>query len=177
MSAENTIPKIFVKVSSGSGHCPNGECAINVENQFQTTSKYLILDGTVNIKYDGEEKTALSSPYTNTGWSEYVDSWEYDKSVTVTTGDTSAVFAQVTLKSQDESNNIAYYATSAYVYNLSNEMIVKTVNADSWIYVKGETFTLDGVEKNIQGLIAIKQERDVIISSTGSCKVLYIEKA
>lgn len=176
MSTENTTHRIFVKVSAGSGHCPDGECTINVENQFQRTSKYFILDGNINIKYNGREKTSLSSQYTNTGWIEYIDSWEYDKSVSVTTGNTSTVFAQVTIKSQDESNNIIYHAFSAHVYNLSNEAIVKTANTDSWIYVKGETFTLDGVENNKQGMILVKQERDITISSNGSCKVLYIEK-
>jgi len=174
MSVENLSPRIYIKTSSGGGWCPQGYCNINVQNQFATTSKYLLLRGTIGVQYNGEERTLIDSPYVNSGWAEYVDAWRYDTSVEVTSGDPTALFVQVSLKSQDTTENVPF---NVQVYNLSNETIVKTSKSPSWIMVKGESFTLDGVEKGDSGIIQILQERDIIISSTGSCKVLYIEKA
>ena len=175
MSEENIIPKMTLKLSHGAGHCPDGACSVNVENQFRATSKYLLLDGSISVKYGGEETIVVNSPYANTGWMEYVDSWDYDRSVEVTTADPSAVFAQVTLNGGD-ANNTVYFGSNVQVYSLSNESVTKAVQPDSWIFVRGNSFTLDGVEKSDSAIIRMHNERDVIISSTGSCKVLYIEK-
>ena len=106
MSEENIIPRIALKVSSGGGQCPDLGCSINVQNQFRTTSKYLLLDGNISVKYDNEQEVVFSSPYNNTGWMEYVDLWNYDKSAEVKTSDSTSVFVQVTIYNGEANNGV-----------------------------------------------------------------------
>lgn len=154
-------------------NCPSG-CWINVGSSSLTTdSKYLLVQGSMNVEYIGEAAGSIDSPYTESGkWMNYVDSWQYNKDVKLHTN-TNTFFVQITAK--DQANNPAQIDLS--VYNLENDSVTKFANANSAFCVVGDSFILDGESYNKQTTIQIRQERDIVVSTDGSCKIMYFEEA
>lgn len=155
--------------------CPEG-CSIGLKNnQFDANSKYLVLEGAIDVEYMGEAKISVQSPYNNfSAWMEYSDNWNYGKTVRLSSK-TTGEFLELSATQIDEANTPA--PLHIQVYKLNNESISKLANTESFILVRGDSFVLDGQSANTQKVVRIMESRVVEVSSTGYCKVVYIEKA
>ena len=156
--------------------CENGnECHINLPNgQFDSNSKYLLIQGSMNVEYMGQGKNFIDTPYTSTGWMNYIDSWNYSRSVSLTTKPPKTQFLIVTLNSLGENTPLESLVS---VCNISNASVTKSANTQSYFFVIGESFIVDGQTAARQKTVKIDQARDVTISSSGECSILYVEKA
>lgn len=155
--------------------CAEG-CWIGLKNnQFDANSKYLVLEASIDVEYMGEAKIAVESPYNNfSQWMEYSDTWDYGKTVRLSSN-TTAEFIEISATQLDAANTPA--PLNVQVYKLNNQSISKLANTESFILVRGDSFVLDGENATTQKIVRIMESRVVEVSSTGYCKVVYIEKA
>ena len=154
--------------------CIDG-CEITVKNnQFNSNSKYFLIEGSMDVEYMGEQKFSINSPYNSSEWVNYIDTWSYGKTVKLSSN-TVAAFIEVLITTLDTSNTPVPFIVQ--VCKIDNQSITKFANSESFIQVVGDSFMLDGQNLTDHKIIRIEEARDINISSTGSCKVLYIEKA
>ena len=163
-----------IRFSTTNESCTN-DCVIVVKNnQFNSNSKYLLIGGSLDVEYIGEQKFSIDSPYNSSEWVNYIDTWSYGKTVKLSSN-TLVQFVEVSITTLDTSNTPVPFIVQ--VCKINNQSITKSANSESFIQVVGNSFMLDGQNLTNQKIIRIEEARDINISSTGSCKVLYIEKA
>ena len=154
--------------------CEN-DCIIIVKNnQFNPNSKYLLIGGSMDVEYMGEQKFSIDSPYNSSEWVNYIDTWSYGKTVKLSSNAV-AELIEVSVTTLDTSNTPVPFIVQ--VCKINNQSIIKSANSESFVQVVGDSFMIDGQNLTNYKIIRIEEARDVNISSTGPCKVLYIEKA
>jgi hypothetical protein len=158
-----------------SSGCEGGsECTIRVENnQLNPDSKYFLISGSMNVEYMGQAKNQINSPYNSFGWVNYINNWDYDKTVSLTTSPTTQ-FIQIFAESVSTNEAVPLTATVFYGFNTSTK---KSANSESYILVLGDSFIVDGQSANNQKVVKISQDRDVVISSDGEFRAIYVERA
>ncbi len=169
---------IKIQLFRGADCSNQNGCNINFDNivspqKFNAIKAYYLLRGNVVIDYEGENAAEISSPY-NSSWSSYSNQWNYEKNVLLTVKP-STKFAIVSLVEGNTNNAIAFTSS---VTQLDNTSLSKTMNANSYLVVFGSSYSVDGIE-NISGalsrVLTANGPREVQISTSGSCELVYVE--
>ena len=166
---------IKIKQFIGEG-CPSTiGCNISLEanvspQKFNLNKSYYLLRGGIVVDYEGENTVNVVCPY-NSNWNPYVDQWNYDKNVTLTTTpNTKFIVVSVT-------NNAVAFTSSVLL--LENSNLTKTMNANSYLLVFGSAYSIDSVNyHNINGqsrTLFANSPREVQISTSNSCELIYLE--
>ena len=166
---------IKIKQFIGEG-CPSTiGCNISLEanvspQKFNLNKSYYLLRGGIVVDYEGENTVNVVCPY-NSNWNPYVDQWNYDKNVILTTTpNTKFIVVSVT-------NNAVAFTSSVLL--LENSNLTKTMNANSYLLVFGSAYSIDSVNyHNINRqsrTIFANSPREVQISTSNSCELIYLE--
>ena len=166
---------ITIKQFIGEG-CPSTiGCNISLEanvspQKFNLNKSYYLLRGGIVVDYEGENTVNVVCPY-NSNWNPYVDQWNYDKNVILTTTpNTKFIVVSVT-------NNAVAFTSSVLL--LENSNLTKTMNANSYLLVFGSAYSIDSVNyHNINRqsrTIFANSPREVQISTSNSCELIYLE--
>ena len=158
------------------GGCPSTiGCNISLEanvspQKFNLNKSYYLLRGGIVVDYEGENTVNVVCPY-NSNWNPYVDQWNYDKNVILTTTpNTKFIVVSVT-------NNAVAFTSSVLL--LENSNLTKTMNANSYLLVFGSAYSIDSVNyHNINRqsrTIFANSPREVQISTSNSCELIYLE--
>jgi len=154
-------------------------CNISLETnvspqKFNLNKSYYLLRGGIVVDYEGENTVNVVCPY-NSNWNPYVDQWNYDKNVILTTTpNTKFTVVSVT---EGNTNNAVAFTSSVLI--LENSNLTKTMNANSYLLVFGSAYSIDSVHyHNINGqsrTIFANSPREVQISTSNSCELIYLE--
>jgi len=156
-------------------NCSADGCKINVGSvQLQSNSKYFLVDGLTKVTYNTEEPQTLTSPYSSSGWTDYVDNWTYNKDITLMTTP-STVFLEVGVYESNTTNS-SIESVVCKVIKFNNESITKSSNANSLFFVIGDNFIIDGSSQNNIARFLVNETKDVTISSSNNATAIYIEK-
>ena len=166
---------IKIKQFIGGGCTSTIGCNISLEanvspQKFNLNKSYYLLRGGIVVDYEGENTVNVVCPY-NSNWNPYVDQWNYDKNVILTTTpNTKFIVVSVT-------NNAVAFTSSVLL--LENSNLTKTMNANSYLLVFGSAYSIDSVNyHNINRqsrTIFANSPREVQISTSNSCELIYLE--
>ena len=166
---------ITIKQFIGGGCTSTIGCNISLEanvspQKFNLNKSYYLLRGGIVVDYEGENTVNVVCPY-NSNWNPYVDQWNYDKNVILTTTpNTKFIVVSVT-------NNAVAFTSSVLL--LENSNLTKTMNANSYLLVFGSAYSIDSVNyHNINGqsrTLFANSPREVQISTSNSCELIYLE--
>ena len=166
---------ITIKQFIGGGCTSTIGCNISLEanvspQKFNLNKSYYLLRGGIVVDYEGENTVNVVCPY-NSNWNPYVDQWNYDKNVILTTTpNTKFIVVSVT-------NNAVAFTSSVLL--LENSNLTKTMNANSYLLVFGSAYSIDSVNyHNINRqsrTIFANSPREVQISTSNSCELIYLE--
>ena len=170
---------IKIKQIIGGGCTSTIGCNMSLEpnvspQKFNLNKSYYLLRGGIVVDYEGENTVNVVCPY-NSNWNPYVDQWNYDKNVTLTTTPNT----KFTVVSVTESNTNNAVAFTSSVLLLENSNLTKTMNANSYLLVFGSAYSIDSVNyHNINRqsrTIFANSPREVQISTSNSCELIYLE--
>ena len=166
---------IKIKQFIGGGCTSTIGCNISLEvnvspQKFDLNKSYYLLRGGIVVDYEGENTVNVVCPY-NSNWNPYVDQWNYDKNVILTTTpNTKFTVVSVT-------NNAVAFTSSVLL--LENSNLTKTMNANSYLLVFGSAYSIDSVNyhniKRQSRTIFANSPREVQISTSNSCELIYLE--
>ena len=166
---------IKIKQIIGGGCTSTIGCNMSLEpnvspQKFNLNKSYYLLRGGIVVDYEGENTVNVVCPY-NSNWNPYVDQWNYDKNVILTTTpNTKFIVVSVT-------NNAVAFTSSVLL--LENSNLTKTMNANSYLLVFGSAYSIDSVNyHNINGqsrTLFANSPREVQISTSNSCELIYLE--
>ena len=166
---------IKIKQFIGGGCTSTIGCNMSLEpnvspQKFNLNKSYYLLRGGIVVDYEGENTVNVVCPY-NSNWNPYVDQWNYDKNVILTTTpNTKFIVVSVT-------NNAVAFTSSVLL--LENSNLTKTMNANSYLLVFGSAYSIDSVNyHNINGqsrTLFANSPREVQISTSNSCELIYLE--
>lgn len=173
---------VKVQLSRGQDCLLNAGCNITLEpannsqsvsQQFKQAQKYYLLDGELFVSYEGGSSGIINTPYTST-WTPYVDSWNYTNPVSLSCLP-STLFAKLEFATSN-SDNTAINVTSSVV-RVQNSSISASMNSNSFLVVIGSDYTIDGVSatRNVS-TISANTNKNVVISTSNSCSLIYIEQ-
>ena len=163
--------------------CPiNTGCRITLEpknnsqgvsQKFKPEHKYYLLDGEVFVSYEGGSSGIINTPYTST-WTPYVDSWDYTNPVSLSCLP-STLFAKLEFATSNNDNTVINVTTS--VIRIQNSSVNASMNSNSFLVAIGSDYTIDGVSatRNVSTIFA-NTNKNVVISTSNSCSLIYIEQ-
>lgn len=171
-----------VQLSRGQDCSINTGCSITLEpannsqgvlQQFKPEHKYYLLDGELFVSYEGGSSGIVNTPYSST-WTEYVDSWDYTNPVSLICVP-STLFAKLEFATSNN-DNTAIDVTSSVV-RVQNSSVSTSMNSNSFLVVIGSDYTVDGVNatRNVN-VISAHTSKNVVISTSNSCSLIYIEQ-
>jgi len=174
---------VKVQLSRGQDCLLNAGCNISLEpannsqasesQQFKPEHKYYLLEGELFVSYQGGSSGIVNTPYTST-WTPYVDSWDYTKDVLLSCLP-STLFAKLEF-AVSSNNNTAINVTTSTV-KIENSSISASMNSNSFLVVIGSDYTIDGVSATRKvNTISANTNKNVVVSTSNSCSLIYIEQ-
>ena len=172
-------PRINARLFDGSGCRHENGCTITFDSdafnqQLHPKFHYFLIDGSVTMQYRGEIAQLITSPYPESGVTNYVDSWNYGVPVEFTVTPSTRLL-RVDLHDVHTEEPIPF---TSVVHKFTNDTVTKRVKPRSHLVVYGSSYVIDGklfTDKEIF-CFSFHEEKDVIVSSTGKVAVIYVEE-
>lgn len=145
-----------------------------VRFQDRTRNFYMLLDGSMYLKYGAGEFVPVSSPYNSTEWQNYIDYWNYDEVFRIKSS-SSSVFLSLHLKQPPIS------PVSVKVLPLEPGSVTKTIDSNSHLVLvkrNGQQCWIDGVEKDINHRSIehiVTETKDINFSVTGKSYLICLQ--